>query len=127
MAEKSQEFEQKVDLLKQRRSVIPIIYAKLLQLNGVIRKEEDSKKREVQIEVNNYIESQRLFLTDSLYQEIKAVQKSMHNLSTCYEIMNKLKGPELEKYFKESKELESKIQEQLQKLELSFKNTMFSE
>ncbi|MCT4383603.1 hypothetical protein EFM34_10405 [Leuconostoc suionicum] len=127
LAENNQEFEQKADLLKQRRLVIPIIYAKLLKLNGMIRQEENHQKREVQIEVNNYIESQRLFLTDSLYQEIKDVQKSMNSLSALYETMPKIVGPKIHIYYKKSTELEAKIQEQLQKLELSFKNTMFSE
>lgn len=127
LAENNQKFQQKAELLEQRRSIIPIIYNKLLELNGVIRKESNQQKIDVQIEVNNYVESKRLFLTDSLYKEIKDVQTSMASLSGIYETTNKIKGPTLNIYDNQRIELETKIKKQLEELESSFRSTMVDE
>lgn len=125
LAEQKRDFEQKAELLKQRRTIIPIIYAKLLELNGAVRQEENSKKREIQININNYIESQRLFLTEPLYKEIKSVQKSMGSISAIYETMSKIEGQVVETYNREKDTLEETITQQLTKLENDFRNTMF--
>lgn len=125
LAEQKRDFEQKAELLKQRRTIIPIIYAKLLELNGAVRQEENSKKREIQINVNNYIESQRLFLTEPLYKEIKSVQKSMGSISAIYETMPQIKGQTIDGYDQRRQKLEETITQQLTKLENDFRNTMF--
>lgn len=125
LAEQKRDFEQKAELLKQRRTVIPIIYAKLLELNGAVRQEENSKKREIQININNYIESQRLFLTEPLYKEIKSVQKSMGSISAIYETMPKKEGQVVETLNRKKDTLEETITQQLTKLENDFRNTMF--
>ena len=125
LAEQKRDFEQKAELLKQRRTIIPIIYAKLLELNGAVRQEENSKKREIQINVNNYIDSQRLFLTEPLYKEIKSVQKSMGSISAIYETMPQIKGQTIDVYDQRRQKLEETITQQLTKLENDFRNTMF--
>lgn len=125
LAEQKRDFEQKAELLKQRRTVIPIIYAKLLELNGAVRQEENSKKREIQININNYIESQRLFLTEPLYKEIKSVQESMGSISAIYETMPKIEGQVVETLNRKKDTLEETITQQLTKLENDFRNTMF--
>ncbi|MCS6109014.1 hypothetical protein DWV12_17060 [Clostridium botulinum] len=125
MEEQKRDFEQKAGLLKQRRTIIPIIDAKLLEWNGAVRQEENSKKREIQINVNNYIDSQRLFLTEPLYKEIKSVQKSMGSISAIYETMPQIKGQTIDVYDQRRQKLEETITQQLTKLENDFRNTMF--
>ena len=125
LAEQERNFEQKAELLKRRRTIIPIIYTKLLELNGAVRQKENSKKKEIQRNVNNYIESQRLFLTEPLYKNIKSVQKSMNLLSAIYETMPQIQGPIIDGYDQRRQKLEEAIKRQLTDLETSFVGIMF--
>lgn len=125
LAEQEREFEQKADLLKQRRAILPVIYAKLLELNGVIRDEENTKKRDIQVLVNNYIESNQLFLTEPLYKQIKSTQESMNSLSAIYENMPHLFGEALTEPNKKRESLEREIEQKLNKLKSEFITTIF--
>lgn len=126
LAEAERKFEQKVALLKKRREILPLIYAKLLELNGVIRGPESEDKRKVQIEVNNFIESNRIFLTDLLYGQIKKVEKSMASLSAIHETMPKLDGGHQVTVDDGKRETyEANIKKQLAGLETDFRTTMF--
>lgn len=125
LAEAERGFEQKADLLKKKREILPLIYSKLLELNGAIRSDQSSKKQAVQINVNNYIESNRLFLDEFLYNKIKKVQESMSSLSAIYETMPHTKGPSIDFYDQKRKKLEEAIKQQLTDVETSFVNIMF--
>lgn len=125
LAEQERNFEQKAELLKRRRTIIPIIYTKLLELNGAVRQKENSKKKEIQRNVNNYIESQRLFLTEPLYKNIKSVQKSMNLLSAIYETTPHIQGPTIDGCDQRRQKLEEAIKCQLTDLETSFVGIMF--
>lgn len=125
LAEAKRGFEQKADLLKKKREILPLIYSKLLELNGAIRSDQSSKKRAVQITVNNYIESNRLFLDEVLYKKIKAVQESMNNLSAIYETLPHIEGSSIDVYDQRRQKLEEAIKRQLTDLKTSFVNIMF--
>ncbi|MGJ0769425.1 hypothetical protein [Lacticaseibacillus paracasei] len=125
LAEAERGFEQKADLLKKKREILPLIYSKLLELNGAIRSNQGSEKQDVQITVNNYIEANRLFLDESLYNKIKATQENMDELSAIYETMPQIKGPKIEVYNQKRIKLEEAIKRQLEDLEASFINIMF--
>lgn len=128
LAEAERKFEQKVDLLKKRREILPLIYVKLLELNGVIRGPKSKNKRKVQTEVNNFIELNRLFLTDSLYDQIKKVESSMLSLSAIYETMPKLDGgPQVGVTDRKRETCEANIEKQLSDLETDFRTTMFGD
>ena len=87
--------------------------------------QENSKKKEIQRNVNNYIESQRLFLTEPLYKNIKSVQKSMNLLSAIYETTPHIEGSSIDFYNQKSQRLEKNIKQQLTDLETSFVSIMF--
>lgn len=125
LAEAERGFEQKADLLKKKREILPLIYSKLLELNGAIRSDQSSKKQAVQITVNNYIESNRLFLDEVLYKKIKDVQESMSDLSTIYDTMPQIQGPTIDGYDQRRQKLEEAIKRQLTDLETSFVGIMF--
>jgi hypothetical protein len=125
LAEAERGFEQKADLLKKKREILPLIYSKLLELNGAIRSDQSSQKQAVQITVNNYIESNRLFLDEFLYNKIKAVQESMTNLSAIYETLPHIEEPSIDVYDQRRQKLEEAIKRQLTDLETSFVNIMF--
>jgi len=125
LAEAERGFEQKADLLKKKREILPLIYSKLLELNGAIRSDQSSKKQAVQITVNNYIESNRLFLDEVLYKKIKDVQESMSDLSAIYDTMPQIQGPTIDGYDQRRQRLEEAIKRQLTDLETSFVGIMF--
>jgi len=125
LAEAERGFEQKADLLKKKREILPLIYSKLLELNGAIRSDRSSTKQAVQINVNNYIESNRLFLDEFLYNKIKGVQKSMSGLSALYETGPHTEGPGIDRDEQKRQELEEAIEKQLTDLENSFVSIMF--
>ncbi|PBQ22406.1 hypothetical protein CNR29_13815 [Levilactobacillus brevis] len=125
LAEAERGFEQKADLLKKKREILPLIYSKLLELNGAIRSDQSSKKQAVQITVNNYIESNRLFLDEVLYKKIKDVQESMSDLSAIYDTMPQIQGPTIDGYDQRRQKLEEAIKRQLTDLETSFVGIMF--
>lgn len=127
LAEQERNFQQKSDLLKHRRAIIPIIYTKLLTLRGIVKEEDINKKRKKQIEINNYIETQRLFLDKSTFDKIKAMQKSLNTLITDYETTNNptVVGPQLEKPNKEIEQIESELDSKFQVLETDFQKVMF--
>lgn len=125
LAEAERGFEQKADLLKKKREILPLIYSKLLELNGAIRSDQSSKKQAVQITVNNYIESNRLFLDEVLYKKIKDVQESMSDLSAIYDTMPQIQGPIIDVYDQRRQKLEETIKRQLTDLETSFVGIMF--
>ncbi|OPH01721.1 hypothetical protein [Lacticaseibacillus paracasei] len=125
LAEAERGFEQKADLLKKKREILPLIYSKLLELKGAIRSGQSSKKQAVQITVNNYIESNRLFLDEVLYKKIKDVQESMSDLSAIYDTMPQIKGPTIDGYEQRRQKLEEAIKRQLTDLETSFVGIMF--
>jgi len=125
LAEAERGFEQKADLLKKKREILPLIYSKLLELNGAIRSDQSSKKQAVQITVNNYIESNRLFLDEVLYKKIKDVQESMSDLSAIYDTMLQIQGPTIDGYDQRRQKLEEAIKRQLTDLETSFVGIMF--
>lgn len=125
LAEAERGFEQKADLLKKKREILPLIYSKLLELNGAIRSDQSSKKQAVQITVNNYIESNRLFLDEVLYKKIKDVQESMRDLSAIYDTMPQIQGPTIDGYDQRRQKLEEAIKRQLTDLETSFVGIMF--
>jgi len=125
LAEAERGFEQKADLLKKKREILPLIYSKLLELNGAIRSDQSSKKQAVQITVNNYIESNRLFLDEVLYKKIKDVQESMSDLSAIYDTMLQIQGPTIDGYDQRRQRLEEAIKRQLTDLETSFVGIMF--
>ena len=120
LAEAERGFEQKADLLKKKREILPLIYSKLLELKGAIRSGQSSKKQAVQITVNNYIESNRLFLDEVLYKKIKDVQKSMSDLSAIYDTTPPIQGPTIDGYDQKSQKLEEAIERQLTDLETIF-------
>lgn len=125
LAEAERGFEQKADLLKKKREILPLIYSKLLELNGAIRSDQSSKKQAVQITVNNYIESNRLFLDEVLYKKIKDVQESMSDLSAIYDTMLQIQGPTIDGYDQRRQRLEEAIKRQLTDLETIFVGIMF--
>lgn len=125
LAEAERGFEQKADLLKKKREILPLIYSKLLELNGAIRSDQSLKKQAVQITVNNYIESNRLFLDEVLYKKIKDVQESMSDLSAIYDTMPKIQGPTIDGYDQRRQKLEEAIERQLTDLETIFVGIMF--
>jgi len=125
LAEAERGFEQKADLLKKKREILPLIYSKLLELNGAIRSDQSSKKQAVQITVNNYIESNHLFLDEVLYKKIKDVQESMSDLSAIYDTMPQIQGPTIDGYDQRRQKLEEAIKRQLTDLETSFVGIMF--
>lgn len=125
LAEAERGFEQKADLLKKKREILPLINSKLLELNGAIRSDQSSKKQAVQITVNNYIESNRLFLDEVLYKKIKDVQESMSDLSAIYDTMPQIQGPTIDGYDHRRQKLEEVIKRQLTDLETSFLGIMF--
>ncbi|WP_232351365.1 hypothetical protein [Lactiplantibacillus plantarum] len=125
LAEAERGFEQKADLLKKKREILPLIYSKLLELNGAIRSDQSSKKQAVQITVSNYIESNRLFLDEVLYKKIKDVQESMSDLSAIYDTMPQIQGPTIDGYDQRRQKLEEAIKRQLTDLETSFVGIMF--
>lgn len=123
LAEQEREFEQKSDLLKKRREIIPIVYTKLLELNGVVRQNEHSKKQPIQVNVNNYIEAQRLFLTESVYNDIKNVQKLMNQISTSYE--SPQQGSKAQYQHETLVKIEKQLKQSLSELEETFTKIMF--
>lgn len=125
LAEAERGFEQKADLLKKKREILPLIYSKLLELNGAIRSDQSSKKQAVQITVNNYIESNCLFLDEVLYKKIKDVQESMSDLSAIYDTMPQIKGPDIDGYDQRRQKLEEAIKRQLTDLKTIFVRIMF--
>ena len=125
LAEAERGFEQKAALLKKKREILPLIYSKLLELNGAIRSDQSLKKQAVQITVNNYIESNRLFLAEVLYKKIKDVQKSMSDLSAIYDTTPQIQGPTIDGYDQKSQKLEEAIERQLTDLETIFVGIMF--
>ncbi|MDY1546578.1 hypothetical protein [Lactiplantibacillus pentosus] len=125
LAEAERGFEQKAALLKKKREILPLIYSKLLELNGAIRSDQSLKKQAVQITVNNYIESNRLFLDEVLYKKIKDVQKSMSDLSAIYDTTPQIQGPTIDGYDQKSQKLEEAIERQLTDLETIFVGIMF--
>ncbi|AGO09511.1 hypothetical protein Lp16_C014 (plasmid) [Lactiplantibacillus plantarum 16] len=125
LAEAERGFEQKAALLKKKREILPLIYSKLLELNGAIRSDQSLKKQAVQITVNNYIESNRLFLDEVLYKKIKDVQESMSDLSAIYDTMPKIQGPTIDGYDQRRQKLEEAIERQLTDLETIFVGIMF--
>lgn len=125
LAEAQRGFEQKADLLKKKREILPLINSKLLELNGAIHSDQSSKKQAVEITVNNYIESNRLFLDEALYNKIRAVEESMNALSAIYETMPQIKGPTIVGYDQRRQKLEEAIKRQLPDLGTSFVRIMF--
>ena len=125
LAEAERGFEQKAALLKKKREILPLIYSKLLELNGAIRSDQSLKKQAVQITVNNYIESNRLFLDEALYKKIKDVQESMSDLSAIYDTMPKIQGPTIDGYDQRRQKLEEAIERQLTDRETIFVGIMF--
>ncbi|MDF8367450.1 hypothetical protein G9401_02425 [Weissella paramesenteroides] len=130
IAENEHNFKIKEELLKEKRTILPKIYKKLLELHGSAKNSYDIHDEIVNskmMEINNYMEENRLFIDKNLFEKIKTFQTTILLLRAANDTARRTDAnhPSFKKIQNRPFEIEEEIIKEFLKIQDLFYDAMY--